>query len=139
MMIQPSTIELQTLVAQISNYINNRPIGVIHSTSTDSYQSIDHITLIQGYKNSFITSYKARSGVTVPELPTVHQLETRRFLLDKQLTRMWVIWMESYIKEQNTVTSSLGATTPIKLGGVVLINNLELGMGRGRYTTGLIE
>ena len=52
---------------------------------------------------------------------------------------MWGIWLEYYIKEQNTVTSCLGTKIPIKLADVVLISNLELGMERGRYTTGLIE
>ena len=52
---------------------------------------------------------------------------------------MWGIWLETYIKEQNTVNSSLGTKTPLKLGDVVLISNLELGLERGRYTTGLVD
>ena len=52
---------------------------------------------------------------------------------------MWGIWLESYIQEQNTVSSSLGTKTPLKLGDVVLISNLELGLERGRYTTALVE
>ena len=52
---------------------------------------------------------------------------------------MWGIWLESYIQEQNTVSSSLGTKTPLKLGDVVLISNLELGLERGRYTTVLVD
>ena len=35
--------------------------------------------------------------------------------------------------------TSLGTKTPLKLGDVVLISNLELGLERGRYTTGLVD
>ena len=130
--------ELQTIVTEIQNVVNSRPLTYISEDLNDSLEILTPNMILKGYNISMLPDFEEEDLNDKDWNPSSHEVINIRFRHRAEVNRQFIIkWETEYLtslREKHKHLNNLDWENCIKIGDVVIIKNdsprLQWALGR---------